>query len=368
MITGTVSRGDLKLHLQAGKAFVDFSSENSLTPYIGSKITITSVSDPSQKCVGYIKAAGTGETYTDLIGGSNQNYINGDFESGDTTWTKTLSGWAISGGKAVGTAVGASLLYQTVLPAPRGGRLYRLVYDLTTTSGRFTADLGFIREVYNTTSGTFTRYTCQPTTGGNSDMVFTSTADTFTWTGTLDNVTLQEVLTPSATGVTIVSTQGGTTRNWESTTFSTKTIDSSGYTYEIDNGNYSQILAGNNNTLAYGLVNGGGSAGIKGLLISGSGNTIRNYVIANCDESSFEFWENGTVVNSIAKGIVIATGKTVTAKNCIFSDAAPSGTGTFVDGGDNQWGVDLSTVFVDYSGGNYRLRDGSTAIDAGTRN
>jgi hypothetical protein len=49
----------------------------------------------------------------------------------------------------------------------------------------------------------------------------------------LDNVSLSQVLTPSATGVTIVTAKGGTTYNWSFKDSSFNYNDSSGYTYRL---------------------------------------------------------------------------------------------------------------------------------------
>ena len=53
-------------------------------------------------------------------------------------------------------------------------------------------------------------------------------------TGFFDTASATQVLTPSSTGVTIVSTAGGSTYNWASINGSFNYNDPSGYTYSVD--------------------------------------------------------------------------------------------------------------------------------------
>ena len=48
-----------------------------------------------------------------------------------------------------------------------------------------------------------------------------------------DEASLKQVLTPSATGVTIVSAAGGSTYNWTYEQSGFNRNDSSGYTYKV---------------------------------------------------------------------------------------------------------------------------------------
>lgn len=61
-----------------------------------------------------------------------------------------------------------------------------------------------------------------------------------------DTVSFKQVLTPSATGVTITSTPNGTTYNWTSIESGFNYNDASGYTYTIESvgGRGSLLLLG----------------------------------------------------------------------------------------------------------------------------
>jgi prepilin-type N-terminal cleavage/methylation domain-containing protein len=58
---GSVSQVSMRLSTINGTAFVDFGVARSLTPYIGDQLTITD--STGHQLIGWIKAAGTGETY-----------------------------------------------------------------------------------------------------------------------------------------------------------------------------------------------------------------------------------------------------------------------------------------------------------------
>ncbi len=66
-MTGSVTLENIRLSLVAGTAFADFSEAGVLTNALGGKLTVTD-SGGVNKAIGYIKAAGTGETTgTELI-------------------------------------------------------------------------------------------------------------------------------------------------------------------------------------------------------------------------------------------------------------------------------------------------------------
>ena len=60
-LTGAVTQANMRLSTTTGVAFVDFSSAGALTNYLGYQLVITD--STSKTITGYIKAAGTGETY-----------------------------------------------------------------------------------------------------------------------------------------------------------------------------------------------------------------------------------------------------------------------------------------------------------------
>jgi hypothetical protein len=90
----------MKLSLVNGTAFVDFSAAGALTPYICGQLTITDSS--GRHLVGFIKAAGSGETYgSELM--SNTNFAA---TTGIGSFNTTL---AIVGGGQSGNALQVTL-------------------------------------------------------------------------------------------------------------------------------------------------------------------------------------------------------------------------------------------------------------------
>ena len=77
LASGSVTRANTKISAVDGTAFVDFSTANVLTDYVPYKGKLTITDSTSKKLVGYIKAAGTGETYNDVLGGFNYNDASG---------------------------------------------------------------------------------------------------------------------------------------------------------------------------------------------------------------------------------------------------------------------------------------------------
>jgi hypothetical protein len=206
----------MKISAVAGTAFVDFSEADVLTDYLGRKLTITD--SAGKKLVGYIKAAGTGETLdSELVTG-------GDFSNaGD--WTCD-AGWGVTGGKAIATSVSGKRIYQAY--SYTIGILVKYIVVIDSISGGYIYGIiGGAIGISPITSGTKTEYLCT-TASGNTRI--TGTAASIQ----LDSVSIKQVLTPSATGVTIVSTSGGTTYNWASVESGFNYNDASSYTYEIE--------------------------------------------------------------------------------------------------------------------------------------
>ena len=65
MPSGSVTRTNMKISAIDGTAFVDFSAADVLTNYLGGKLIITD--SAGKKLIGYIKAAGSGETLSDEL-------------------------------------------------------------------------------------------------------------------------------------------------------------------------------------------------------------------------------------------------------------------------------------------------------------
>ena len=238
-VTGSVSLANIRLSLVNGTAFVDFSAVDTLTPYLNRKLILTD--SAGKKAVGYIKAAGTGETYGD------ETIANGGFDS-DTT------GWGVINGTIASVAGGQS---GNCLELTMTGGTYQAA-----TSSSFTPILGDLYK-FDTyvKSGTSGNSPFQISIGG-SPILFVSGTSTESWVETVgykasivsnstklyvmknnavagtmlfDTISLKQVLSPSATGVTITSTRGGTTYNWESIETEFNYNDTGGYTYVITN-------------------------------------------------------------------------------------------------------------------------------------
>jgi hypothetical protein len=225
--TGTVSLANIRLSL-AGTAFVDFSAAGTLTPYLGYRLALTD--SAGKKAIGYIKAAGTGETLGDVLNVSNCiNSVGYPYETFDGT---SATGFrAISTGDTGSGGTAKELTYSS-------GGLYKTVYTYAKTSGGnvysapalndHLTDIGVT--VTKSISGEAIEYTVVTTTVSDGTWKWsTGSAVEFA----ISNLAIKQVLTPSATGVTIVSTPGGTTYNWASIESGFNYNDSSGYTYAV---------------------------------------------------------------------------------------------------------------------------------------
>ncbi len=230
-ITGSVLSVNMRLSLANGYAFADFSFANALTSYIGCKLTI--IDSVGKKAVGYIKAAGTGETLGSELrtGWNNQTWA--EYETLDTTGSTINSAINTSGyGGACSNELGivlGMLLKMRFNAALSSGTMPCLLLSETSTGG------GQI------TYGTYP--TSRPSAGANTVYASAETAALYAYfsndTGVASNfamsgVTLTQVLTPSATGVTIVSSLDGKIRNWTSIEAGFNYNDTAGYTYEIE--------------------------------------------------------------------------------------------------------------------------------------
>jgi len=218
--SGSVTQANMRLSGVDGTAFVDFGAANVLTTKIGHLLKITDSANKS--IMGYIKAAGTGETL-------------GDEKNGDVTfdnagyWTTLDPGWAVTGGQAVGTSLGSGYYIRKTGILTATSLLYYSFDIASISSGgiKFYSGNISVGTTYETT-GTKTGYqnSVSNTFGLSSKQGTTTTA-------TCDNLSLKQVLTPSSTGVTIVSSKGGTTYNWFNKNSAFNWNDAYGYTYQI---------------------------------------------------------------------------------------------------------------------------------------
>ena len=233
-VTGSVSKSNMRLSIVTGSAFVDFSSANVLTSYPGALLTIT---DSSGKHLsGYIKAAGTGETYASELS------PNTDFANTTSVWTYQVSTASVVGGQS-GNALQVTSTSdygsagETITTTAAG--LYRVSgYQKMGTGG---TDMTFQQSAPSTIywdSGwpyvsSWTQYVGYGTANDTSAKL-TFNGDTTGKTSLYDTVSVKQVLTPSVTGVTITSTAQGSTYAWTSEDSGFNRNDTSGYTYAIN--------------------------------------------------------------------------------------------------------------------------------------
>jgi len=224
----TATLANTRLSLVDGTAFVDFSAAGTLTPYLNGKLTLTD--SAGKKAVGYLKAAGTGETFGDPL------VSNAAFTS-DTT------GWSAEGTATIAWDAAPALLltingtgggYKTTGSYDVAGKVVK--EEITWTAGTYNGNMFFWRngvasaKTYNVaTSGSASQYYT-----GVSTSIFGSTRGTAA-TGTVlyTQYLPRQLLTPSSTGVTITSTRGGSVYNWASVEAGFNYNDASGYTYTI---------------------------------------------------------------------------------------------------------------------------------------
>jgi len=239
----TISLANMKISAVDGTAFVDFSTANLLTPYLNWKLTV--YDSALRALVGYIKAAGTGETYGDeLLSDGGMESLNWDVYtdspsrtlSNDTRpgsagsysldgvrgidnvlYQRSLSltnlalyynsGWI----KNISASVGVAWGYGNYGSRVWGTGIYSNSLSWVEQKGYFSKDPSLsVAWAYVIISGA----------AGNE--------------GRFDDFSVKQVLTPSNSGVTICSAFGGSTQNWQSKDANFNYADSSGYTYKLE--------------------------------------------------------------------------------------------------------------------------------------
>jgi|GEM_PF-2076228 len=195
----TATLANTKISAVDGAAFFDVGVSGLLAGHIGEEIFVR---DPTGKIIwGYIKAAGTGETVINLVTGDDSTFAS------DTGFWDIQAGWAITGGKAVRSVAYRSTLNKANLGVEGG--LYQYSLDYTQTAGYQSRLLAGNSSVAFSTDGVKSGYI---TAGSESAIWGIWAYDDIV--ATVDNLIIDQVLTPSATGVTIVSTSGDTTQSW----------------------------------------------------------------------------------------------------------------------------------------------------------
>ena len=238
-VGGTVTQANMKLSTVTSTAFVDFNASGTLTPYIGDQLTITD--GVNGNLVGYIKAAGAGETYgSQLLTDPGMDTI-GDFYSSSEALTILNSG-CYSGGNGKCLQATASTTYaatfQHFTPPPIGALVRNSVYA---KAGTETGSMDFyvldsnyspLNDVWFSPPASWTQevlYNTMINAGGEDNYGNATAGESALWS----TASSTQVLTPSATGVTITSAPGGSTYNWTSEASGFNPNDSNGYTYSI---------------------------------------------------------------------------------------------------------------------------------------
>ena len=226
MPNGSVSLANIRLSLVNGTAFVDFSAVGTLTPYVGQRLTLTD--SAGKKAVGYLKSVGTGETLdSELIGWTNNPSFAYE--------TFTVNGDTINLDAVINSA-GYGIAYNTLGTAQ--GKLFKVTYNMTLNSGTAPEFVAGSNTSYSNKLVVLSSGTAGSRTGYFVGRYATEYAGFNTGNGTETNfatasTSLKQVLTPSATGVTITSTRGGSVYSWESIESGFNYNDSAGYTYFI---------------------------------------------------------------------------------------------------------------------------------------
>jgi hypothetical protein len=227
-VTGSVTLANMRMSLATGGAFVDFGVAGVLTSRPNWVLTITD--SAGKTAMGFVKAAGTGETMdTEVV-------VNGDMETGDppANWNAggntTLaqqaggeSGNCMSVYNNTGSG-GAASTNQTVTTVA-GGLYVASRYVKSGTAGANASDFiiykpgyaGVIAQSIGAVStASWVQKSIKGTATAATAIVYFYKSAGADGTILVDTISMKRVLTPSATGVTIVSTRGGTTQSWTS--------------------------------------------------------------------------------------------------------------------------------------------------------
>jgi hypothetical protein len=169
--------------------------------------------------------SGTGGlTMEAYLQGATELVTNGTFDT-DSDWVKQ-SGWAISGGQAVGTAVNG-YLYPTSISLPVGTTM-RLTFDAVVTSGIVSVRLGSFPTVILVVSASGS-YSIVRTATVADDLSFQGTS----FTGTIDNVSIKAL--PGYTAVAASDAARPTLKTYNSP-ISSREILTTTYSWNITDG------------------------------------------------------------------------------------------------------------------------------------
>ena len=240
--SGTVTIENFKLSSIDGTAFIDLGSSVNIAQYISGTPLLTIADSAGAEITGYIKAAGTGETY------DAEEVPNPTMEDADppTLWNAvggaTLARVADertggAGSYSISCFRGTSdtAAWDGTI-SPSVGGLFRLNLwvkspDMTYNDVVGLYDQAFYYEEIGQTWTEVTHYINYVATNS-----VTLRAKYASYEVRFDDVSLKQVLTPSTSGVTITSTADSTTYNWATQAGGFDYHDENGYTYTVTGG------------------------------------------------------------------------------------------------------------------------------------
>ena len=260
--SGAVTQANMRISattggaVASGGAFVDFGAANVLTLKLGNLLVIKNSLGHSIQ--GWIKAAGSGETYgSGLIAeasAASDPYSNeangvGDWAGLSANATSVADPY-VGTYSVLGTATASNYNLEHYLPANSGsGRLLKIDFafkssktmssQLYSYSGtgvmNFNSSLATISSSASFVPFLNNYVTIKDIINNTSSlkMYFHLTGGVVGDTCNVDNFSVKQVLTPSATGVTITSGKGNATYNWSAKDTAFNYNDSAGYTYRI---------------------------------------------------------------------------------------------------------------------------------------
>lgn len=244
-LTDTVSLANTRLSLMSGVAFVDLIGVD-LGAHVGKRLTLTD--SGGKTATGWLKAAGSGVTYGSnlLSGGDMPADIGTYWDTVDATIASVAGGHAGNCMELTRTGGTFQQALQGIANQAAGACYELTAYLKSGTAGDEDAYLGFYDNGADhlingyvlrsfTSSGTWAgcSLTGTPRSGQVLGEVFLHKNSSTAGTMLFDTVSLRQILTPSHTGATIVSTRGGATRAWESEETGFNRNDAAGYTLTI---------------------------------------------------------------------------------------------------------------------------------------
>ena len=233
LASGIVTYENMRISSLDGTAFIDFSTAGAFTSYLNCLLVIKD--SAGREIRGYLKAIGTGETYTDLITGAIEN---GNMETGDPPagWGGgagiTLDGVADertggTGVQSISVTTDAGFKYATRTLFSSG---QLLKYNLWAKS--VTADV-VIKVGTGTNINTSSLAWVNMTGYKTARATTLSLGCTEAGEARFDDVIYQKVLTPSATGARVTSSRAGDIYSWYYKDAAFDYNDTSDFTYTI---------------------------------------------------------------------------------------------------------------------------------------